>query len=110
MTGGVLASDAHIQRDVRSLADILAVAPWMELEQHIDHLRERVDDAVRASHFRREQLRAEILSETPEVRARIHRPTPAALAWAKRLIGSGIVAAADGTVAAVPLLSGTKIQ
>jgi hypothetical protein len=32
------------------------------------------------------------------------------MAWAKNLLRTGIVAAADGTVAAVPLLSGTKIQ
>lgn len=96
--------------DVRSLADILAVAPWVELEQHIDHLRERVDVAVLASHARREQLRTEILSENPGLRAQIRQPRPEVLAWAKGLLRSGIVAAADGTVAAVPLLSGTKIQ
>jgi len=106
----VVAGQGEMRRDVRSLADILAVAPWMNLEQHISHLRERVDDAVRASHARREQLRTEILSEQPDLRRRIRRPRPEALAWAKRLLGSGIVAAADGTVAAVPLLSGTKIQ
>jgi hypothetical protein len=55
-------------------------------------------------------LRTEILSENPELRKQIRRPTPESLAWAKGLIRSGIVAAADGTVAAVPLLSGTKIQ
>src|ERR1700730_11620922 len=98
------------QRDVRSLADILTVAPWVELEQHIDHLRERVDEAVLASHARREQLRTEILSEDPTLRTRIRRPRPEAMGWAKSLVRTGIIAAADGTVAAVPLLSGTKIQ
>jgi hypothetical protein len=102
--------DSNPQPDVRSLADILAVAPWVELERHIDHLRERVDEAVRASHLRREQLRKEILSQDPSLRERIGRPRPELMAWAKSLLRSGIVAAADGTVAAVPLLSGTKIQ
>lgn len=98
------------QPDVRSLADIIAVAPWMELEQHIDGLRERVDDAVLASHAKRDQLRKEILSDSPELRAMIRRPSAPLLAWAKNLLQTGVVAAADGTVVAVPLLSGTKIQ
>jgi hypothetical protein len=107
--GGCVAGPPE-RPDVRSLADILAFAPWVELEQHIDHLRERVDAAVLASHARRDQLRTEILSENPALGSRIRRPGPGALAWAKGLLRSGIVAAADGTVAAVPLLSGTKIQ
>lgn len=98
------------QPDVRSLADILAVAPWTDLERHIDHLRDRVDRAVLASHARRAQLRAEILSENPTLRSRIRRPAPEISAWAKELLRTGVVAAADGTLAAVPLLSGTKIQ
>jgi hypothetical protein len=98
------------QPDVRSLADILAVAPWVKLEEHLDHLRERVDGAVIASHKRREELRAEILSGDPALRGRIRKPGQEALDWAKDLLRSGIVAAADGTVAPVPLLSGTKIQ
>jgi len=102
--------DARPPPDVRSLADILAVAPWMDLEAHLDHLRERVDNAVSASHARRDQLRVEILTGNPEIRNRIRRPAPSAMAWAKSLLSNGIVAAADGTVAAVPLLSGTKIQ
>ncbi|MFD9950725.1 hypothetical protein ACFWYW_52105 [Nonomuraea sp. NPDC059023] len=92
------------------MADILSVAPWTDLEKHIDHLRDRVDAAVLASHARREQLRTEILSENPGLRTQIRRPQPEKLAWAKGLLRSGIVAASDGTVAAVPLLSGTKIQ
>ncbi|WP_214110901.1 hypothetical protein [Acrocarpospora catenulata] len=82
----------------------------MELEEHIDRLRDRVDSAVVASHARRERLRAEILTENPRIREQIRRPGARTLAWAKDLLRSGIVAAADGTVAAVPLLSGTKIQ
>jgi hypothetical protein len=105
-----LVRESDVRRDVRSLADILAVAPWMELEEHISHLRERVDSAVREAHARRDQLRNEILSEQPDLRRRIRKPTPESLQRAKSLLGTGIVAAADGTVAAVPLLSGTKIQ
>lgn len=98
------------RHDVRSLADILAVAPWTDLEEHINGLRERIDSAVLASHARRAGLRQQILTESPEIRTRIRRPTPEALRWAKNLLATGVVAAADGTVAAVPLLSGTKIQ
>jgi hypothetical protein len=86
------------------------VAPWVALEHHIDRLRERVDASVLASHERREQLRAEILKNIPDVKSRIRRPPPEKMAWAKGLLRSGIVAASDGTIAAVPLLSGTKIQ
>lgn len=96
--------------DEHSLADILAVAPWMELETYFDHLRDRVDAAVLASHERRDQLRAEILAENPDLSSQIRRPSPEKMEWAKKLLSSGIVAASDGTVAAVPLLSGTKIQ
>ena len=98
------------QPDVRSLADIVSVAPWVALEHHIDRLRERVDASVLASHERREQLRAEILKNIPDVKSRIRRPPPEKMAWAKGLLRSGIVAASDGTFAAVPLLSGSKIQ
>ncbi|MFC4118980.1 hypothetical protein [Nonomuraea zeae] len=96
--------------DAHSLADILSVAPWMEFETYFDRLRERVDAAVLASHGRREQLRQEILAENPDLSSQIRRPTPEKMQWAKNLLGSGIVAASDGTVAAVPLLSGTKVQ
>jgi hypothetical protein len=106
----ILAGDARSPSDVRSLADILCVAPWMELEQHISQLRERVDTAVRAAHARRERLRSEILSDNPELQAQIRRPRATSMAWAKQVLATGVVAAADGTVAAVPLLSGTKIQ
>ncbi|MGW4791416.1 hypothetical protein ACWEPC_03230 [Nonomuraea sp. NPDC004297] len=98
------------QRDAQSLADILSVAPWMELEKYVDHLRDRVDAAVLASHGRREQLRAEILADNPDLSAHIRRPSPEKTQWAKHLLRTGIVAASDGTLAAVPLLSGTKIQ
>lgn len=86
------------------------MAPWVELEEHINELRERIDSAVLASHARRAELRDEILTASPEIRRRAQRPTDEALQWAKNLLVTGIVAAADGTVAAVPLLSGTKIQ
>jgi hypothetical protein len=96
--------------DVRNLAEILELAPWLDLEQHLDRLRERVDTAVLASHAKRDQLRAEILLENPELRAAVRQPSAESLSWAKSLLLQGTVAAADGTVVAVPLLSGTKIQ
>ena len=93
-----------------SIAEILAAAPWTDLERHLDLLRDRVDAAVLASHARRDQLRTEILAENLDLPTRIRRPDQAALDRAKNLLRTGVVAAADGTVAAVPLLSGTKIQ
>ena len=105
-----VSANTSAPRDVRSLADILAVAPWTNLEEHISHLRERVDASVTASHELRDRLRTEILAQNPTLQTQIRRPDGKVQEWAKNLLRTGVVAAADGTVAAVPLLSGTKIQ
>ncbi|MEW9553319.1 hypothetical protein [Nonomuraea sp. NPDC050783] len=63
----------------------------MELEEYVDHLRDRVDAAVLASHGRREQLRAEILADHPDLGARIRRPPPGTMRWARHLLRTGTV-------------------
>jgi hypothetical protein len=90
-------SESPIQPDVWSLAPILAVAPWVELEQHIDQLRESVDSAVPVSNYRREHLRVEMLSENPALRSLVRRQSRDVLGWAKGLLRPGIVTASDGT-------------
>ncbi len=93
-----------------SIGDIIARAPWSNLEVHLDGLRERVDSSVQQSHQLRRQYREELLRENPELADKIQRPSREALAAAERLLQAGSVAAADGTVSIVPLLSGSKIQ
>lgn len=93
-----------------SIEQVLQSAPWVSLEEHLNDLRERVDHSVSTAHKLRERYRVELLEAHPELTERILRPSSAALAQAKQLFISGTVAAADGTVSPVPLLSGSKIQ
>lgn len=93
-----------------SIGDILNAAPWVPLERHLDQLRERVDHSITRAHELRQQYRQELLSSQPELIEQIKRPRPESLAAAERLLGTGTVAASDGTVAPVPLLGGAKIQ
>lgn len=93
-----------------SIADLLAAAPWRPLEEHLDGLRERVDNSVTAAHEMRAAYREELLRRDPSLPDRIKRPSSDALSRAQERIKSGTVAAADGTVSGVPLLGGSKIQ
>jgi hypothetical protein len=93
-----------------SLKEVLAKAPWRNLEQHISDLPERVDRSITASHELRQRYREELLAQDPALPERIRRPSEAALAEAIQLMQTGVVAAADGTVAPVPLVGGAKIQ
>jgi len=89
---------------------VISNAPWATLEVHLSGLRERIDTAVEQSHRIRSDYRRELLEATPEIADRIHRPSQDAMEEARRLLQEGTVAASDGTVSAVPLLSGSKIQ
>src|SRR5579864_838047 len=93
-----------------SIGDIIANAPWSNLEVHLDGLRERVDSSVEQSHELRARYREELLHDNPELVDKIRRPSEAAMNRARTLLQTGTVAAADGTVSIVPLLSGSKIQ
>src|SRR4051812_39138150 len=93
-----------------SLAEILASNPWLPLERHLDHLRERIDASITRANERRSEYRDELLRDRPELVGLIRRPSANSLLTAERLLGTGTVAAADGTISPVPLLGGSKIQ
>jgi hypothetical protein len=93
-----------------SIEQILGTAPWVDLEEHLNELRERVDRSISVAHQRRAAYRRELLERKPELKAAIRRPSAAALNEAERLLMKGIVAAADGTLSPVALLAGCKIQ
>jgi hypothetical protein len=93
-----------------SIKDLLARAPWSGLEEHLDGLRDRVDSSVEIAHSLRKKYREELLAESPELAEKIQRPSKGALEQARKLLTDGSVAAADGTIAPVPLLGGAKIQ
>lgn len=93
-----------------SIEQALSSAPWSSLEEHLDGLRQRVDHSVSSAHELRDKYREELLAEHPEITEQIRRPSSTALTQAEHLLSNGTVAAADGTVAPVPLLGGAKIQ
>lgn len=93
-----------------SIAEILQANPWVGLEQHLDHLRERVDASITLAQERRVAYREELLRDRPDLLAQIRRPSPISLRRAEDLLRTGTVAAADGTMSPVPLLGGAKIQ
>ncbi len=101
---------ANVARPRPSIGDIVANAPWSSLEAHLNDLRQRIDAAVERAHRLRDQYRKELLAAVPEIATHIRRPRPKAIAEARHLLQHGTVAASDGTVSAVPLLSGSKIQ
>jgi hypothetical protein len=93
-----------------SIAEILEANPWVGLEQHLDHLRERVDASITLAQRRRLAYREELLRDRPDLLEKIRRPSAEALQRAEQLLHTGTVAAADGTISPVPLLGGAKIQ
>ena len=93
-----------------SINELLDSAPWVPLEEHLDHLRQRVDRSISTAHELRERYRDELLAQQPQLAAQIRRPTPAALSTAEQLFKTGTISAVDGTISPVPLLAGSKIQ
>jgi hypothetical protein len=98
------------QGDRPSIGALLTTAPWTSLEEHLDGLRSRVDNSVRTARDLRHRYREELLRDDPDLADKILRPSAEALEWATTLLKTGTVAAADGTIAGVPLLGGSKIQ
>lgn len=80
------------------------------MEEHLDGIRSRVDRSIEVAHRLRRSYREELLRDSPELVDRIQRPSEEAQTQARQLLQTGTVAAADGTVSAVPLLGGSKIQ
>lgn len=93
----------------QAINDLLKTATWHSLEEHLDGLRESVDRSIAKTHGLRKRYRDELLAN-PQIAGSIRQPKAEALQKAQSLLGSGVVAAADGTVAPVPLLGGAKIQ
>jgi hypothetical protein len=103
------AGDAQLSPNP-SIGALLEAAPWSGLEEHLDGLRGRVDSSVQTARELRRQYREELLRDQPDLLDQIRRPSQESAEWATGLLASGTVAAADGTLAVVPLLGGSKIQ
>jgi hypothetical protein len=93
-----------------SISDVLNNAPWQSLEIHLNTLTERIDTSINASHVIRDEYRKELLSDKPDLKDKIKKPSEEALKIAQDHFLNGVISAADGTVAPVPLLAGSKIQ
>jgi hypothetical protein len=93
-----------------SIGELLEAAPWTGLEEHLNGLRRRVDSSIETARELRRTYREELLRDQPELFDQIRRPSKESLSWATNLLSTGTVAAADGTLAGVPLLGGSKIQ
>lgn len=93
-----------------SIEEFINNSPWVNLEEHLDDLRERVDTSIDKTHRLREKYREELLSQQPELTTLIKKPSIEKLEEAKTLLKTGTVAASDGTISPVPLLGGSKIQ
>jgi hypothetical protein len=106
----MVADGGSAHKEPESIEDLLARAPWSGLEEHLDGIRSRVDHSIETAQGLRRNYRHELLRDNPELTNRIHRPSDAAQEQARQLLQNGTVAAADGTVSAVPLLGGSKIQ
>src|SRR5439155_20800442 len=92
-----------------SINELLDSAPWVPLEEHLDHLRQRVDHSISTAHELRERYRDELLTQQPHLAARIRKPSVTALNAAENLFKTGTISAVDGTISPVPLLAGSKI-
>ena len=93
-----------------TILQVLQNSPWENFEEHLNDLKDRVDNSVRRTNQLRSQYREELLSRDPELSTRILRPSLAKLNIARNLLTSGTIAASDGTISHVPLLGGSKIQ
>lgn len=102
--------DNNSQQSRPTIEEVLKNYPWANFEGHLDDLKERVDSSINKTNELRVKYREELLSQNPEIRQGIKRPSLVALETAENLLTSGTVAASDGTISPVPLLGGTKIQ
>src|SRR5690349_16496479 len=93
-----------------SILQVLEKSPWTNFEEHLDDLRDRVDNSVRKTNILRQEYREELLQTNPSLLQSIKKPSQESLDKAQRLLLTGTVAASDGTISPVPLLGGSKIQ
>ena len=93
-----------------SLRTILDRTPWVSLEEHLTGLPDRIDASIEMATEQRRQYRAELLEQNPELPKHIKRPSSSSMTKARSLLTTGTVAAADGTLAPVALLGGSKVR
>ena len=93
-----------------SIHEVLESAPWVPLEEHLNHIRQRVDLSITKAHQLRDRYREELLANQPDLANQIRKPDLAALSAAEQTCKTGTIAAVDGTISPVPLLAGSKIQ
>ena len=93
-----------------SIHELLESAPWVPLEEHLNHIRQRVDLSITKAHQLRERYCDELLTDQPHLANQIRKPGAAALNAAEQAFKTGTIAAVDGTISPVPLLAGSKIQ
>ena len=93
-----------------SISELLESAPWVPLEEHLNHIRQRVDRSISKAHDLRERYRDELLAQQPHLASQIRTPSAAALNTAEQMFRTGTISAVDGTISPVPLLAGSKIQ
>lgn len=93
-----------------SILQVLEKSPWTNFEEHLDDLKDRVDNSVKKTNILRQKYREELLQANPDLMQSIKKPSQESLDRAQRLLISGTVAASDGTISPVPLLGGSKIQ
>jgi len=93
-----------------SIHELLESAPLVPLEEHLNHIRLRVDLSITKAHQLRERYCDELLTDQPHLANQIRKPGAAALNAAEQAFKTGTIAAVDGTISPVPLLAGSKIQ
>lgn len=98
------------QSSKRTIQNLLESVKWVPLEGYLDDLKPRLDESLAKSRQQREKFRQELLENNPDLVTKIKSPSRERLDWAKTLLGTGTVAACDGTISFVPLLGGSKVQ
>lgn len=93
-----------------TIRQVLHNSPWTNFEEHLNDLRERVDNSVKKTNSLRLRYREDLIRNNPDLVNKISRPSSEQLENAKKLLLTGTVAASDGTISHVPLLGGSKIQ
>jgi hypothetical protein len=93
-----------------TIEQVLKDYPWESYEEHLNDLKERVDNSIIKTNELRAKYREELLSKNPDIIQGIKRPSRESLDHAEKLLTKGVVAASDGTISSVPLLGGSKIQ
>lgn len=98
------------ENNTPSIDSLLQDVEWHPLEIHLNDITFRIDESVMKAQEMRGKYREELLNANPELESNILKPSEQALLNAQKLLTTGTVAAADGTISPVPLLGGTKIQ